>query len=79
MIVHIFKSGKYRIGNQKGSKSDIVMCGPSMLEQHAIIQSAKDQLTVTIEKATDQARILVNGKSIAGTQIDVICSSVHLA
>uniref|UniRef100_A0A914W862 Kinesin-like protein 6 n=1 Tax=Plectus sambesii TaxID=2011161 RepID=A0A914W862_9BILA len=66
MVVHIIKSGKYRIGNAKGSKSDIVLSGPSMLEQHAIIVSAKDHLAVTLEKATEQARVLVNGKPITG-------------
>ena len=45
-IVHIIKSGKYKIGSQKGSKSDIILYGPSILEQHAVIRSEKSHLKV---------------------------------
>jgi hypothetical protein len=56
-----------QIGNQKGSKSDVVLQGPSMLEQHAVITCEKDQLRIRIDKAKPEAKVLVNGQPVASS------------
>ena len=59
-----------QIGNQKGSKSDIVLMGPSIIEKHAVIKQADDHLAVTIEKGSNQAKVTVNGQPLTGELID---------
>lgn len=62
MITHFIRpGGTYKIGNQRGETSDIVLRGPSINEQHAMVACSKDMSSVTLERANDKAKILVNG------------------
>lgn len=61
------KHGKYKVGNQKGTACDIVLMGPSICDQHAIIRVSKDRLKVSVERNSEKAKILINGSPLIGS------------
>ncbi|GFR23170.1 kinesin-like protein KIF28P [Trichonephila clavata] len=65
-ILHILKKGANRIG--KEDNADILLLGPSIQENHAIIHVQElDQ--VIIEKGCPEARILLNGEPVTSQSV----------
>ncbi|KAB7507962.1 Kinesin-like protein KIF28P [Armadillidium nasatum] len=62
-IIHILRAGNNTIGNRRGDTSDIVMIGPSMQENHAVITVDKKGV-VKLKPHNNDCRVLVNGNPI---------------
>lgn len=67
-ITHIIKIGSNTVG--KAEESDVVLYGPSIHDQHAIIHR-KENGAVVLEKVEEECKILLNG--------DLLNSRVHLS
>lgn len=68
MVVHIIRpGGKFKIGNQRGDKNDIILRGPSIRDVHAHISCDNNMTNVSLDKANDKAKILVNGQPVTST------------
>ncbi len=64
-VVHILPAGEVEIGNQKGSKSEIVMVGPGIHNQHCVLKRGKNN-AVTVRPCEKDCRVLVNGSPVTG-------------
>ncbi|KAF8782896.1 Kinesin-like protein KIF28P like protein [Argiope bruennichi] len=65
-ILHILKKGANRIG--KEDNADILLLGPSIQENHAIIH-VQEADQIIIEKGCPEARILLNGEPVTSQSV----------
>ncbi|KFM80374.1 Kinesin-like protein KLP6, partial [Stegodyphus mimosarum] len=65
-ILHILHKGANTIG--KEDNSDILLLGPSIQENHAIIH-VHDEGQIIIEKGSPEARILLNGDPVTSQSV----------
>ncbi|GIY76501.1 kinesin-like protein KIF28P [Caerostris darwini] len=65
-ILHILKKGANRIG--KEDNADIMLLGPSIQENHAIIH-VQEADQIIIEKGCPEARILLNGEPVTSQSV----------
>lgn len=65
MVVFIITpGGKFKIGNQRGDKIDFLLRGPSIKDVHGYVSCNNDMTNVTMERANEKAKILLNGQPL---------------